>query len=282
MRQTVIILIIFLFSLPSCNKSSNYKPEGLTKLSDAELIERARNRTLITEKTIFMDTLGNIIPREDLKRIDQEEFFGDQYVNADNEIIEIVVRKATNHDKELIRRIKEAFEEGKLITIVDIDCSKVQEILETIYETDQGNRQEGSVGNSDIDRENQQTVVSVIENCGFPTAKEHGHKSVQAIFLVIQHAGKGLREKYFPFIKKSADKGDLQWSTVALMEDRMLMDRGEKQKYGSQVRKENGSDEWTLYPIQDPENVNQRRAKIGLGPIEEYLKHFGVEYKIDK
>jgi hypothetical protein len=67
------------------------------------------------------------------------------------------------------------------------------------------------------------------------------------------------------------------------MEDRMLMDKGEKQKYGSQVRKSNGSDKWSLHPpIQDPENVNKRRAEVGLEPIEEYLKHFGIEYKTDK
>lgn len=138
------------------------------------------------------------------------------------------------------------------------------------------------MANPDIDRENQQTVVSIIEKCGFPTIKEHGYKSVEAVFLVIQHAGKNLREKYFPLIKKSADQGELQWSTVALMEDRMLMDRGEKQKYGSQVRKDNGNEEWSLYPIQDPENVNKRRAEVGLGPIEEYLRHFGIEYSTDK
>ncbi|MDQ3394850.1 MAG: hypothetical protein M3512_12165 [Bacteroidota bacterium] len=66
------------------------------------------------------------------------------------------------------------------------------------------------------------------------------------------------------------------------MEDRMLMDRGEKQKYGSQVIKDNGSDEWTLYPIQDPENVNKMREKNGLGPLEEYLRHFGIENKIEE
>ena len=86
-------------------------------------------------------------------------------------------------------------------------------------------------------------------------------------------------KKYFPLIKKSADRGDLSWSTVALMEDRMLMDIGEKQKYGSQVQKANGSDKWTLYPIQDPKNVNKRRAKIGLEPIEDYLRRFGIEYE---
>jgi hypothetical protein len=162
---------------------------------------------------------------------------------------------------------------------VDIDCAKIEKILDTVYQTDQANRQGGSVANAAIDKENQQLVVSAIEKCGFPLVEKHGYTSVEAVFLVIQHAGKGLREKYFPQIKKSADQGDLQLSKVALMEDRMLIDRGEKQKYGSQVQKKNGSEIWSLYPIEDPQNVNKRRAQVGLGPIEEYLKHFGIDYK---
>jgi hypothetical protein len=281
MKKTVIILIVSLFSLVSCNKSSNYTPQGLRKLSDAEILERVRNGNYITKNTVFRDSSGNIISRDELHKVNQEEFFGDQYINSDNAIVEVVIRKITNGDKALIKKMKETLEieEEKPVTIIDIDCSKMEKILETVYETDQGNRQGGSVANADIDKENQQLVVSAIEKCGFPSVEKHGYKSVEAVFLIIQHAGKSLREKYFPQIKKSAHQGDLQWSTVALMEDRMLMDRGEKQKYGSQVEKKNGSDKWSLYPIEDPQNVNKRRAQVGLGPIEEYLKHFGINYK---
>lgn len=235
----------------------------------------------MTENTEFKDRLGNPISRNELYIFGHEEFFGDQYVNDNNELIEVVFRKATNQDKALMERMKEAFEEGEPVSIIEIDCSKTQEILETVYESDQGNRQGGSVGNPETDKENQQIIVSTLENCGFPTIEKHGFKSVEAVFLVIQHAGKGLREKYFPLIKASADQGDLIWSTVALMEDRMIMDRGEKQKYGSQVQMLNRSEVWTLYPIQDPENVNERRAEIGLEPLEDYLLNFGIEYERD-
>lgn len=279
MNKVGLVLIVFLIVIVSCGKNPNYTPQGLRKLSDTELIERARARNHLSENIVFKDSMGNIILRDELRKINREESFGDQYVNSDNEVVEVVIRRATNQDKVLIEKIKQAFEEGEPISIIDIDCSEIQEILETVYDTDQGNRQGGSGGNAETDKDNQQIVVSTIENCGFPTVDAHGNKSVEAVFLVIQHAPKSLREKYFPLIKKSADQGDLSWSTVALMEDRMLMDRGEKQKYGSQVQKNNGSDNWALYPIEDPQNVNKRRAEVGLGPIEEYLKHFDIDYK---
>ncbi|MDO1449773.1 hypothetical protein Q0590_26075 [Rhodocytophaga aerolata] len=279
MNKIVLILMISVFSAVSCNKSSNYKPQGLRKLSDTEIIEHAKTGNYISENTIFKDSVGNIVSRDELRQMNTEEIFGDQYVNADNKIVEVVLRKATNEDKALIKKLKEGFEiEDEAVTIIDIDCSEVEKILEAVYQVDQDNRKGGVVANTDIDKENQQIVVSTIEKCGFPSVEKHGNRSVEAVFLVIQHAGKSLREKYFPQIKKSADQGDLQWSLVALMEDRMLMDRGEKQKYGSQVQKKNGSDKWSLYPIEDPQNVNKRRAQVGLGPIEEYLKHFGIDY----
>lgn len=285
MKKTVILLMVSLFSLVSCNKSSNYQPQGLRKLSATEILERVENGNYITQNTVFRDSLGNIISKDELRTMNPEEIFGDQYINSGNQIVEVVIRKATHEDKAVIKKMKAAFEKKhpveveQPVTLIDINCAKLEKILENVYQTDQGNREGGSVANADIDKENQQIVVSSIEKCGFPSVEKHGFKSVEAVFLVIQHAGKNLREKYFPQIKKSADQGDLQWSKVALMEDRMLKDRGEKQKYGSQVYKENGSDKWSLYPIEDPQNVNKRRAQVGLDPIEEYLKHFGIDYK---
>ena len=33
----------------------------------------------------------------------------------------------------------------------------------------------------------------------------------------------------------------------------------------------------TLWPIEDEEHVDERRAEVGLEPLAEYLKRFGIE-----
>ena len=99
-----------------------------------------------------------------------------------------------------------------------------------------------------------------------------------AVFLVIQHGSKALREKYFPLVKASAEKGEITLRAVAMMEDRMLMENGKKQKYGTQLISYNNGP-LQLHPIEDEANVNQRRAAMGMEPIEEYLKQFGLERK---
>jgi len=60
------------------------------------------------------------------------------------------------------------------------------------------------------------------------------------------------------------------------MKDRILMDEGKPQLYGSQIK--NGK----LYTLDSPKTVNERRKEMGLQPIEDYLKSFGVEYKISE
>lgn len=275
------LFIVFLFfSLTACNrdKSSVYVPEGLRELSETELIELIKEGEPFPETTLVKDSLGNIIAKEELSHIDDREFYGNYYVNEENELEEIVLRKDADYVRARNQKLTEALAEDEPMLLVDVDCSNVPEILEEVYETDQASRQGEALVDPEIDWKNQQIVVSIIENCGFPTVDEQGHTSVQAVFLVIQHAGKDLRTKYFPLVKESAERGDLSWSTVALMEDRMLKDNGEKQKYGSQVEKLNGSNLWTLYPIDHPETVDARRAKVGLEPLEDYLRHFDIEY----
>ena len=96
---------------------------------------------------------------------------------------------------------------------------------------------------------------------------------MHTVFMPLQHnTDNKYRIKYFPLIEKSVKNGDLSKEQYALMKDRMLMDEGKPQIFGSQIK--NGK----LYDLESPENVNKRRQEMGLEPIEDYLKRFGVSY----
>lgn len=164
------------------------------------------------------------------------------------------------------------------IQLADVDCDARKQMLENIFDSDQENRRSGKEIDEEIDYQNQVKVVSLIEKCGWPERREVGAKAMNAVFLVLQHASAELRQKYFPMIKASAEKGDLPLRVVAMMEDRMLMENGKKQKYGTQLVSHNGGP-MKLHPIEDPATLNERRAAMGMEPIEEYLKHFGLEYR---
>ncbi|KAB1160502.1 hypothetical protein F7018_01095 [Tenacibaculum aiptasiae] len=158
------------------------------------------------------------------------------------------------------------------VDLIEIDCSKKQQILSKVYESDQRIRKANDlIKYAKEDHKNQELVISIIEKCGMPTLKEVSQKQMNAIWLGLQHSNKKIRKKYFPQIEKAVENGDLSKQQYALMKDRILMDEGKPQIYGSQIN--NGK----LYKLENPETVNERRKEMGMEPIEGYLKHFDIQ-----
>lgn len=65
-------------------------------------------------------------------------------------------------------------------------------------------------------------------------------------------------------------------ASLTLLEDRVLIGKGKKQVYGSQVTREKETGEVHFCAIEDVDHVDQRRASMGLGPLAEYARHFGI------
>lgn len=119
-------------------------------------------------------------------------------------------------------------------------------------------------------------VDSLLAIHGYPGKSQVGEYHKATAFLVIQH---NPHEKYLPLLTAAADKGELDWSSVALLVDRLRVSKGEKQLYGSQLGPAvNGN--YTLDPIEDEPNVNVRRARVGLEPLEVYLNQWHIAYQV--
>ncbi len=110
--------------------------------------------------------------------------------------------------------------------------------------------------------------LTEIVRTGWPTAEMVGKPALRALWTLTQHASPAFLKSALPAMQKAADRGDLAWSTVALMIDRDLMYDGKKQIYGSQFALKGGTAE--MHPVEDPDNLDARRKKVGLGPIAEY------------
>jgi hypothetical protein len=119
---------------------------------------------------------------------------------------------------------------------------------------------------------------AIIAQYGYPGKSMVGeYESV--IWLVIQHAPLEKQEKYLPLLDEAANKGELSKGSFALLVDRIRMYKGQPQIYGSQVVKDEKTGNLKFHTIEDEANVNKRRAEVGLGPLEEYARHFGFEWK---
>ena len=159
------------------------------------------------------------------------------------------------------------------VDYVEVDCNKKSEILSEVYISDQKIRRENNlIKYAKEDHRNQELIISIIEKCGMPTLNEVNQEQMNAIWLGLQHTENKYRVKYFPLIEKAVKNGDLSKEQYALMKDRILMDEGKSQIFGSQIK--NGK----LYDLAEPETVNERRREMGLEPIEDYLKRFDITF----
>lgn len=135
---------------------------------------------------------------------------------------------------------------------------------------------------SEQDSLNELEVIKIIEENGWVGSSLVGGQANMTLWLVIQHAPRETQEKYLPLLKKSVLEGESRGSHLALLEDRIQMRNGNPQTYGSQITTDKETGEQVVYEVRDPEYVNQRRKEVGLGPIEDYVKRWGIEWTIEQ
>ena len=125
---------------------------------------------------------------------------------------------------------------------------------------------------------NEIEVIAILDKYGWPSIESVGEMGTEPIFLVIQHARLKIQDKYLPVLRDAVKKGNAKAAWMALLEDRVALRHGRKQIYGSQVSgDEKGG---YLAPMIDPDNVDERRASVGLGPLAVYLQYFELPWDV--
>ncbi|MET0815765.1 MAG: DUF6624 domain-containing protein [Pseudoxanthomonas sp.] len=126
-----------------------------------------------------------------------------------------------------------------------------------------------------IDAANMARLAQIIDRHGWPGVRFAGYEGASNAFLVLQHAELDSQRKYLPLMREAVQRHDALGNHLALLEDRVRMREGKPQIYGSQLV----GNPPALVPIEDEANVDQRRRAVGLGPLAEYLKLFGLTYR---
>lgn len=119
-------------------------------------------------------------------------------------------------------------------------------------------------------------VSKIIKKMGWPTYSQVGVKAGDGIFYVLQHNRTKYMVKYIDQFKEKAFENEASKAMYAMMYDRILVNQGKKQFYGTQLTFLDNRK--VFFPIDDPENLNERRAKMDLGSIESYAQMVGAEY----
>lgn len=133
-----------------------------------------------------------------------------------------------------------------------------------------------------IDSINLQKIENILDKKGWVGKDLVGEQASMTIFLVIQHSDLETQKKYLPMMREAVKKGNVNAANLALLEDRIAIWEGRKQIYGSQLYYDEKKGKYFVSPIEDPDNVDKRRAEVGLGPISEYVKNWGIEWNLEE
>jgi len=124
-------------------------------------------------------------------------------------------------------------------------------------------------------------IITLIDEKGWPGIQEVGELANQTLWLVIQHAPLKIQKNYLPLLEKSVNEGESKARYLAFLQDRILMREDQKQTYGTQSLWDSTKKQNVIWPILNPQEVNQRRKEVGLDTIEEYAKNNGFLYTQD-
>ena len=120
-----------------------------------------------------------------------------------------------------------------------------------------------------IDADNTEWLKSIVTKQGWFTYSNVGIDGGDAAWLMIQHADADPSfQRQCLDLMTGLPRDEVSQESVAYLTDRVLIKEGKKQIYGTQFVVRDG--EWVPAELDDVENVDTRRAELGLPPLAEY------------
>lgn len=136
-----------------------------------------------------------------------------------------------------------------------------------------------------LDIDNQRWLNKFICKHGFPTISKVGKEAAHTAWLIAQHADNNItyQQRYLKKMQKFIPKKEVDLMNVAYLTDRILVNSGKKQIYGTQFRKMKKGETYVLEPrpIQHESCVDALRHYMGLPTLVFYLEQANNRYHRD-
>lgn len=132
------------------------------------------------------------------------------------------------------------------------------------------------------DAENSARVTAIIDTRGWLGPDTIGDAANICLFLVIQHSDLATQQKYLPLLRAAVKEKKARRADLALMEDRVALREGHRQIYGSQFRTDPKTGKSYVRPLDDPDHVDERRLKMGLDPMAENVRKWGITWDVEE
>jgi VWFA-related protein len=131
---------------------------------------------------------------------------------------------------------------------------------------------------SEASHRNNARLCQILKEFGWPSSALVGQDGMGAVFYLIRNSRQlDLQVALLPLVIASVKQGDGQKRQVADLVDRMRVDSGMKQLFGTQVKVANGF--LVLAPIEDEAHVDDRRKQFGMSPLAAHLRDLERQYQ---
>lgn len=136
-----------------------------------------------------------------------------------------------------------------------------------------------------VDKVNTSHLQYIVARFGWPTASKFGRKPSHDAWLLVQHADRdpSFQLRCLKLMEPHLKSGEVGRGDYAYLWDRVAVNQGHKQRYGTQWAIENGRA--FMRPCEDPAGLDRRRKRMGMVPIKEYeriLKRvYGVKWEVE-
>ena len=119
-----------------------------------------------------------------------------------------------------------------------------------------------------LDISNTRRIKHFINQHGWPGRSMVGERGCEAAWLLIQHADHdpAFQKQCFMLLERAVENNDAPASLLAYLTDRIRVNEGRPQVYGTQLRVD-----LEPFPIEDSAHVDERRAQAGLPPVADYI-----------
>lgn len=131
-----------------------------------------------------------------------------------------------------------------------------------------------------VDSANYYVLRKIIDTFGFPSWDCVGKSGVNKFWLLVQHQDSHVefQKEVLQLMEQLWLKGKVSAVDYAYLVDRVKVNTGELQVYGTQFDLNAEHSSFTPKPVLDPANLNARREKMGLGTIESYMETANRHY----
>lgn len=132
--------------------------------------------------------------------------------------------------------------------------------------------------NAKIDRKHTQRMKEIVAEIGWPTIPLVGARASAAAELLVRHADHDVVfQGHCLILIKRAGYNNVDLTGVAYLEDRVQVNLGLPQIYGTQFHEVGGK--YVLRPIMDRRHVDARRQRMGLDTLKEGEARYHNKYK---